>query len=99
MQSINRINQLPEELAQKIWGNVFDQCIKEVRGGCIAWHIECMGVCSDEIPSHLTHLFYDESVYTHQEEVAFQDAMQEMREDWHFASGMDEFEDFDDDYY
>ena len=30
MQSINRINQLPEELAQKIWGNVFDQCVNEV---------------------------------------------------------------------
>ena len=79
MQSINRLNQLPEDLAKLIWYQVFDKCVTEVRGGCIAWHIECMGVCSYNIPNHLTHLFYDESVCTHQEDLDFQDAMQDFQ--------------------
>ena len=58
MQSINRINQLPDDLSQKIWGNVFDQCVNEVLGGSLEWHISHGVTCGDEIPDHLIHLFY-----------------------------------------
>ena len=91
----NRLNQLPEELAKLIWHQVFDQCVAEVRGGCIAWHTECMGVCSDEIPNHLTHLFYDESVFTHQEEVEFQDMMWQMRCDMDIYGSYSECDDYE----